>query len=63
MLTNKRLINIFIVVFVDILGFSSILPLLPYYATSFNASGSTTGFVGGELFGLPVFGRRRRSAV
>ncbi len=45
MFTNKRLIPIFIVVFVDILGFSLILPLLPYYATSFNASGTTTGLL------------------
>jgi len=45
MFKNKRLIPIFIVVFVDILSFSLILPLLPYYATSFNASGLTTGLL------------------
>ena len=35
-----RLINIFIVVFVDLLGFGLILPLLPYYAETFGASPS-----------------------
>ena len=30
---NKQLVPIFIVVFVDILGFSIILPLLPFYAS------------------------------
>lgn len=42
---DKRLIPIFIVVFVDILGFSIILPLLPYYAGLFNASDQTIGFL------------------
>ena len=40
---DKRLIPIFIVVFVDILGFSIILPLLPYYAGVFQASDQTIG--------------------
>jgi MFS family permease len=45
MSSNKHLIPIFIVVFVDILGFSIILPLLPYYATSFNAQPQTIGLL------------------
>jgi DHA1 family tetracycline resistance protein-like MFS transporter len=40
---NKRLIPIFIVVFVDILGFSIILPLLPFYATQVHAPDWTVG--------------------
>lgn len=40
---KERLIPIFIVVFVDILGFSIILPLLPYYASNI---GAPDGFVG-----------------
>ena len=40
---NKQLIPIFIVVFVDILGFSIILPLLPFYATQINAADWTVG--------------------
>jgi DHA1 family tetracycline resistance protein-like MFS transporter len=45
MFTNKRLVPIFIVVFVDLLGFSVILPLLPYYAESFNASPQAVGYL------------------
>jgi MFS transporter, DHA1 family, tetracycline resistance protein len=40
---NNRLIPIFIVVFVDILGFCIILPLLPYYASKINASDASVG--------------------
>ncbi|MGE0129892.1 MAG: MFS transporter [Blastocatellales bacterium] len=40
---NKRLIPIFIVVFVDILGFSIVLPLLPFYAGQLNAPDSSVG--------------------
>ncbi|MCI0339425.1 MAG: MFS transporter [Acidobacteria bacterium] len=45
MFSNKRLIPIFIVVFVDLLGFSIILPLLPYYASKFGASPQTIGIL------------------
>ena len=45
MFTNRRLAPLFVVVFVDILGFSLILPLLPYYATSFQASPQTIGYL------------------
>lgn len=38
MFKDRRFIPIFIVVFVDLLGFSIILPLLPYYAGEFGAS-------------------------
>lgn len=40
---NNRLIPIFIVVFVDILGFSLILPLLPFYAVKIQAADWTVG--------------------
>ncbi|MBK8315937.1 MAG: MFS transporter [Acidobacteria bacterium] len=45
MFKDKNLIPIFIVVFVDLLGFSIILPLLPYYASQFNASPQTIGLL------------------
>ncbi len=45
MLTDKRLIPIFIVVFVDLLGFSIILPLLPYYAGGLGASAQMIGLL------------------
>ena len=57
-----RLINIFIVVFVDLLGFGLILPLLPYYAETFGASPLVIGFIvasyaAASLFGAPLMGR------
>lgn len=45
MFKNKSLVPIFIVVFVDLLGFSIILPLLPYYAGQFNATPQTIGLL------------------
>src|SRR5438128_7911927 len=45
MFKNKALIPIAIVVFVDLLGFSIILPLLPFYASTFNASPQTIGYL------------------
>src|ERR1044071_4093536 len=45
MFKNKALIAIAIVVFVDLLGFSIILPLLPYYAKTFAASDAMIGYL------------------
>ena len=39
---TNRLLTIFLVVFVDLLGFSLILPLLPYYAAEYGADALTT---------------------
>ena len=57
-----RLINIFIVVFVDLLGFGLILPLLPYYAETFGANPLIIGFLvasyaAASLIGAPILGR------
>jgi DHA1 family tetracycline resistance protein-like MFS transporter len=57
-----RLANIFLVVFVDMLGFGLILPLLPYYAESFGATPLVIGFLvasfaAASLVGAPVLGR------
>jgi len=57
-----RLINIFIVVFVDMIGFGLILPLLPYYAETFGATPLVIGllvasFAAASLVGAPVLGR------
>lgn len=59
---NKRLFSIILVVFIDLLGFSLILPLLPYYAETFNASQTTTGILIAsyalmQLIGAPILGR------
>jgi DHA1 family tetracycline resistance protein-like MFS transporter len=45
MFKNKALIPIFIVVLVDLLGFSIILPLLPFYALQFHVSAEVIGMV------------------
>lgn len=45
MFKNKALVAIAIVVFVDLLGYSIILPLLAFYAKTFNASPQTTGYL------------------
>ncbi len=49
------------VVFVDLLGFSLILPLLPFYAETFGASATMVGFLVAsyavaQLFGAPILG-------
>jgi DHA1 family tetracycline resistance protein-like MFS transporter len=59
---TSRLINIFLVVFVDMMGFGLILPLLPYYAETFNATPFIIGlliasFAGASLLGAPLMGR------
>ena len=59
---TARLANIFIVVFVDLLGFGLILPLLPYYAETFGATPAVIGFLvasyaAASLVGAPLMGR------
>ena len=59
---NTRLLTIFLVVFVDLLGFSLILPLLPYYAETYGASAAVVGllvasYAAAQLIGAPLLGR------
>ncbi len=59
---NKALASIFLVVFIDLLGFSLILPLLPYLARTFNASNFEIGllvavYAAAQLVGAPILGR------
>jgi DHA1 family tetracycline resistance protein-like MFS transporter len=42
-MNKSRLLTIFFVVFVDMLGFSLILPLLPYYAEGYGANAAIVG--------------------
>jgi len=61
-MNRKLLFSILLVVFIDLLGFSLILPLLPYYAETFNASKFTTGLLIAvyalmQLIGAPILGR------
>src|SRR5512141_162061 len=59
---NRLLFSIIFVVFIDLLGFSLILPLLPYYAETFKASPFVTGllvasYAAAQLVGAPLLGR------
>jgi MFS transporter, DHA1 family, tetracycline resistance protein len=59
---KKRLLAIFLIVFIGLLGFSIILPLLPYYADAFGASPTVTGllvasYAAAQLIGAPILGR------
>jgi len=61
-MNNKKLISVILVVFVDLLGFSLILPLLPYYAKTFGADGFVAGvlvssYAAMQLLGAPILGR------
>ena len=58
----KALPIIFVFVVVELLGFSLILPLLPYYATTFGASAFVVGLLGtsnalAQFVGAPLIGR------
>ncbi|NPV87644.1 MAG: MFS transporter [Anaerolineae bacterium] len=57
-----RLFTIFIIVFMDMLGFGLILPLLPYYAESYGAAPAVVGllvasYAAAQLVGAPFLGR------
>jgi len=59
---NKALASIFLVVFIDLLGFSLILPLLPYLAKAYHASDFEVGllvavYAAASLIGAPFLGR------
>ncbi len=59
---RRNLTLLFLFVFVDVLGFSLILPLLPYYAATFGAQAEVVGLLLGanaltQLLGAPILGR------
>ena len=61
-MNQKSLFSVILVVFIDLLGFSLILPLLPYYAKSFGANSFVTGllvasYAAMQLIGAPMLGR------
>lgn len=62
MKNNKSLFTIFLVVFIDLLGFGIILPLLPYIAEKFQASPLQIGLLTAvyslfQLIASPILGR------
>ncbi len=59
---RNRLLAIFLIVFVDLLGFGLILPLLPFYASSFGANAFiasllVASYAAAQLIGAPLLGR------
>jgi DHA1 family tetracycline resistance protein-like MFS transporter len=62
MTDRKRLLTIFLIVFVDLLGFGLILPLVPFMADEFGASPTIIGIIiaaypAMQMIGAPVLGR------
>ncbi len=58
----KKILPIFIIVLVDLLGLTVIIPLLPLYTASFGASPAVIGLLSAaypilQFFGAPVLGR------
>ena len=59
---NRPLFTIFLIVFVDLLGFGIVLPLLPYIAEKYQATPFTIGILGAtyslfQLIAGPLLGR------
>jgi len=59
---RKRLATVFVIVFIDLLGFGLILPLLPFYADAYGATPFVIGLLGAsyaaaQLIGAPILGR------
>ena len=58
----KRILPIFVIVLIDLLGLTIIIPLLPLYAASFGVTPAVIGLLGAmyplmQIVGAPVLGR------
>src|SRR5512139_2640021 len=58
----KKILPIFVIVLIDLLGLTIIIPLMPLYATTFGASPFVIGLLGAiypimQFIGAPVLGR------
>lgn len=61
-MNDKRLFSIFLIVFIDLLGFSLILPLLPFFAEQFGANPTMVGllvavYAAAQFISAPLLGR------
>lgn len=59
---RASLFTLFLTIFIDLLGFGIVLPLLPYYARQYGAAGMVVGIVVGayslmQFFFSPIWGR------
>jgi len=59
---NRQLLTIFLILFVDVLGYGLILPLLPYYAKAYGAGEVVIGLIVAsyalmQFVGAPLLGR------
>lgn len=59
---KRKLLTIFLVVFIDLLGFGLILPLLPFYAQEYGAGSVVIGllvasYAAAQFLGAPILGR------
>src|SRR5688572_3132809 len=59
---KPHLFFIYLTIFVNIIGFGMVFPLLPYYASEFNANEITIGFLGAsfaiaQFFFSPIWGK------
>ena len=60
--SKSPLLIVFVTVFIDLLGFAIVLPLLPRYASAFQATGLTIGFLMASFSAMqfvfaPIWGR------
>lgn len=58
----KKVLPVFVIIFIDLLGLTVIIPLMPLYATAFGASAFMVGLLGAaypvmQFVGAPVLGR------
>ena len=58
----KRILPVFVIVLIDLLGLTIIIPLMPLYAAAFGASAFMIGLLGAaypamQFIGAPLLGR------
>jgi len=58
----KKILPVFVIVLIDLLGLTIIIPLMPLYATSFGSNAFTIGLLGAmypmmQFIGAPILGR------